>query len=205
VTIQASSQPPPIVAVNTGLPFTTDANNDRGFLTGNAQIALQQFHDFVVSMNRLIPCNASMASNVITLTMLPSQPIVTQYASYDGFAFVAPATSTGPVSALVVTENGALGTLNVYRNTGTQGGANDIVQNALYRFYFNDALNSGAGGFVIDGNAAAILTALTNSSGGVVSNTIAAVSGSGDDTHINNNFASLASKMNAIITALGLA
>lgn len=204
MTIQASAQAHPIVAPSVGLAFCTTDSGEKCFLTNNARIALQQMHDFIVNMNRLIPCNASMASNVITLTLLPSQPSVTQYTSYDGFAYVQPADTTGAVTALVVTETGTLPTLNVYKNTGTQAGSGDLKANGLYRLFFNDALNGGSGGLVIDGNAATTFTALTNSTGGVVSTTIAAVSGTPDDTHINNNFASLTSRINAIAVALGL-
>lgn len=49
--------------------------------------------------------------------------------------------------------------------------------------------------------------ALTDSTGGTASTTLAAVSGSGDDTHINNNFASLAARLaeiRTLLTAYGL-
>ena len=44
--------------------------------------------------------------------------------------------------------------------------------------------------------------ALTDSSGGTADGTIAAISGSGDDADINNNFAELATTVNAMRTAL---
>jgi len=202
--IQAGYQVAPIVVPTPGLAIATSS----GAPTNNFRIAQQQMHGFVVGVNRLIPCNATMALNVITLSLLPAQPDLTQYASYDGFSFTAPDNSTGPVTAQVVITAvigpTSLGILKVYNNTGAQVGSGGIVKDALYRFYFNDALDSGAGGFVKDGGAATAVTSLTNSSGGVVSNTIAAVSGSGDDTHINNNFASLAEKINAIAAAIGV-
>jgi len=49
---------------------------------------------------------------------------------------------------------------------------------------------------------AAAVTALTDSTGGTANDTLVAISGSGDDTNINNNFADLAAKVNAIRTAL---
>jgi hypothetical protein len=45
-------------------------------------------------------------------------------------------------------------------------------------------------------------TALTDSTGGTADNTVAAVSGSGADATINNNFADLIAKINALITDL---
>jgi hypothetical protein len=46
------------------------------------------------------------------------------------------------------------------------------------------------------------LTSLTDSTGGTANNTVAAVSGTGDDATINNNFADLANKCNQILSAL---
>jgi|688.fasta_scaffold1111653_2 hypothetical protein len=50
--------------------------------------------------------------------------------------------------------------------------------------------------------AAAAQAALTNSTGGTADGTLAAVSGTGDDTDINNNFTELHTLLNAIRTAL---
>lgn len=46
------------------------------------------------------------------------------------------------------------------------------------------------------------ITSLTDSTGGTADNTLAAITGSGADAAINNNFADLAAKVNAILTAL---
>lgn len=46
------------------------------------------------------------------------------------------------------------------------------------------------------------ITSLTDNSGGTADDTIAAVSGSGDDATINNNFADLAAKVEEILDAL---
>lgn len=199
MSIATSAQPAPIVPVSVGLQLT----DQKGLITGNGKQALQGLRNYVVNMCRTFPCNATALSNVITLTLLSVQPEVRQYASYDAFAFVAPSDSTGAVSAKVVTETGTLATLKVYLNNGNQAGAGAIKANALYRFYYNDALSGGDGGFVIDGNAAATLVALTDSSGGGASNIIASVSGTGADTAINNNFASLSAKINAVMSAIG--
>jgi hypothetical protein len=43
---------------------------------------------------------------------------------------------------------------------------------------------------------------LTDSSGGTAADTIVAISGSGDDADINNNFASLTEEVNALKAAL---
>lgn len=46
------------------------------------------------------------------------------------------------------------------------------------------------------------VAALTDSSGGTADGTVAAISGSGADADINNNFAELAAKVNALAAAL---
>lgn len=146
--ISTAAQPTPIVSVNSGLQFT----DERGNLTNSGRLALQQMHDYVVNISRMFPCNASTTSNVITLTLLPVQPQVNQYASYDTYGFVADATSSGPVSALVVTASagGTLPTLNVYKSHGSaQATMSDITQNLQYFLTYVDTLNSGAGGFVL--------------------------------------------------------
>lgn len=147
MTIPASAQQTPIVAPSVGLPFI---DLQTGLLTNNGRIALQQMHDFIVNMNRIIPCNASTTSNVITLTLLATQPQVNQYTSYDTYAFVADANSTASLSALVVTEQGTLATLNVYKDNGeNRAGSNDVLAGLQYFLTFVDSLNSGNGGFVL--------------------------------------------------------
>ena len=60
-----------------------------------------------------------------------------------------------------------------------------------------DLVKSTYTDFAVDGLTAA---ALTDSSGGTASQTIAAVSGSGADAGINNNFASIADDLNKLLT-----
>lgn len=146
--ISTAAQPTPIVSVNSGLPFV----NANGSLTNSGSLALQQMHDYIVNMSRVIPCNAKTSLNVITLTMLPVQPTVSQYASYDTYAFVADATSSGNLSAMVVTSSpgGTLPTLNVYKTNGSaRAASNDVTQNLQYFLTYVDTLNSGSGGFVL--------------------------------------------------------
>lgn len=146
MTIPASAQPTPIVAPSVGLQWV----DERGNLTNNARLALQQMHSFIVSMNRIVPCNASTTTNVITLTLLNSQPQVDQYASYDTYGFVADVTSTGNVSALVVTANGTLATLKVYKTNGsTRASTGDVVKDSQYFATYVDSLDTGNGGLVL--------------------------------------------------------
>ena len=64
--------------------------------------------------------------------------------------------------------------------------------------------NGNGTALLSDLRTAVSLGAITDSSGGTAADTIVAISGSGDDTDINNNFASLARKVTALQTALGL-
>lgn len=48
-----------------------------------------------------------------------------------------------------------------------------------------------------------LISELTDSSGGTADGTIAAVSGSGADANINNNFADLTAKLNAVLRQIG--
>jgi hypothetical protein len=52
------------------------------------------------------------------------------------------------------------------------------------------------------GTQAAAIPALTDSTGGTADDTLEAIAGSGADAGINNNFASLAAKVNAMQAAL---
>lgn len=91
-----------------------------------------------------VPCTAT-GTNTLTLTPNANAPTISAYANYLRFAFVAVATSTGSVQALV---NG-LGTLEVFLPSGAQGGTGDIALGTYYEIVYVSTLNSGAGGFVI--------------------------------------------------------
>jgi hypothetical protein len=146
MTIPASAQPTPIVPPSAGQRFT----DDKGFLTNTGRIALQQLRDYIVNMCRTFPCNASTTSNVITLTLLAVQPTLVQYADFDTFGFIADATSTGLLTANVVTAGGALATLNVYKtNGGAQATTGDVTITRQYFLTYVDSLNANAGGFVL--------------------------------------------------------
>ncbi|MBI1296669.1 hypothetical protein GC175_17070 [bacterium] len=59
-----------------------------------------------------------------------------------------------------------------------------------------------AGTLIPRGKQQATIADLTDNSGGTADSTVAAVSGSGADATINNNFADLTAKINALIAAL---
>lgn len=120
-----------------------------GCLTEHGLQLLSQMQGFIVGMNRITPCNAS-GTNVITLTPLDASPLIEKYVDYEVFTFVAANTSSGTVTMTVVPRDGALATLKAYKTNGAaQATTSDIVAGSLYFAIYNDALDTGAGGFVI--------------------------------------------------------
>lgn len=149
--IPAAAQVVPIVAqvLDEWVDVKTDKGSQSGTLTRTAKQFLQQAWGFMVGTNRTVPCEAT-GTNTIALTMLSSGPQVDKYASYDTYGFVAAATSTGNVSASVMTTQGQLATLNVYKTNGAvRAGAGDVVSGSQYFLTYVDSLNAGAGGFVL--------------------------------------------------------
>lgn len=147
MTIPVSSQVPGLQQPSQN-PAFTDA---KGNLTITGMSVLDQIYHFILGTSRMIPCSAVTTANAIALTMLPTSPRVVKYADYDVYQFVADKTSSlGNVTASVNTLDGQLATLNVYINNGaTQAGANDVTIGRQYELTYVDALNSGAGGFVL--------------------------------------------------------
>lgn len=146
MSIPASQQVPPLQAPGRNNQLV----DSRGYPTTTGYAALYGMYQFINGCSRLIPCNASTTTNTITLTMLPTSPLVKQYADYDKYQFVADATSTGNLSALVATPQGNLATLNVYKSNGsTRAAAGDVTINLQYELTYADSLNGGSGGFVL--------------------------------------------------------
>lgn len=120
-----------------------------GCLTEHGLQLWSQMHSFIVGMNRVIPCNAS-GTNVISLTPLDSSPLIEKYVDHEIYVFAAAATSTGDVTMNVVTRSGALSTLKAYKTGGSaQASTGDVVNGSLYLAIYNDAMDAGAGGFVL--------------------------------------------------------
>jgi hypothetical protein len=101
-------------------------------------------------MNRVTPCNASTTSNVITLTPLPSAPLIEGYRDFEIYGFVADATTSASVTMTVVPKSGVLATLKAYKSSGaTQAGNGDVVSGSFYLAVYCDHLDTAAGGFVL--------------------------------------------------------
>jgi hypothetical protein len=145
MTIPAAAKATPLPKANNQSTFVDDG----GVLTIHGLQLLEAFRNYIVGGNRVIPCSAS-GTNVITLTPNDSSPLLEKYVDHEIFSFMAAATSTGSVTALVVARTGNLSTLKAYISGGaTQAGAGDVEQNKLYLAIYNSALDTGAGGFVL--------------------------------------------------------
>lgn len=146
MTISTAATATPISKLN-GIFPVIDVKT--GCLTEHGLQIFTQWYDFIVGMNRIIPCNAT-GTNVITLTTLDATPLAATYYDHDVFVFVAANTSSGSVTANVVTRGATLATVKVYKTNGAaQAGAGDVVSGSLYFATYNDALDSGNGGLVI--------------------------------------------------------
>lgn len=145
MTIPASAMVPGLLVPNLRSVFV----DNKGVLTTHGQGVINGLINFVNGTNRNVPCNAT-GTNVITLTMLATAPLITKYNDFDTFRAVAAATTTGVVTAQVVTPQGSLATLKVFKSNGAaQATTGDITINLLYDFVYVDSLDTGTGGFVL--------------------------------------------------------
>lgn len=145
MTIPAASQVPSLLQPAQRIGFV----DENGVLTNNGWQTLAGMFNFINGTNRVIPCNAS-GVNVITLTMLQVSPLVQGYYDFDTYRAVAASTSSAFVTASVVTPQGALAVLKVYKTNGSAlAGSGDIAAGLLYDFTYVNSLDGGNGGFVL--------------------------------------------------------
>jgi hypothetical protein len=146
MSISSAATVTPIPRPNGLFPFI---DVKTGCLTEHGLQIFNQWYNFIVGMNRVTPCNAT-GTNVITLTPLTASPLIEAYKDYEIYAFVAANDATGAVTMTVVPRDGALATLKVYIDGGsTQAIAGDIIAGRFYFAIYSDALDLGAGGFVL--------------------------------------------------------
>lgn len=144
--ISAAATATPISRPNQVFPFI---DLETGCLTGHGLQIMNQYYNFIVGMNRFTPCNAT-GTNIITLTPLAASPLIEAYADFEVYTFVAENNSSSTVTMTVVPKKGTLATLKAYKSNGaTQANTGDVVAGSLYFAIYNDALDTGAGGFVI--------------------------------------------------------
>lgn len=124
-------------------------------------IAYEELWRQVVAGFVIVPCIASTAANLITLTPRLHQEGAASFGTMMTFGFVADATTSGSVTAAITSDTGSIGPLKVYKDVGTlQAGSGDIKSGGLYFVVYNAALDSGAGGLVLIGGKSAALTYL---------------------------------------------
>lgn len=112
---------------------------------------LRQLRDYNLGGNRMVPCDAGGSANAITLTPNnPISPIMEAYADHDGFIFTASANSSSTVTAEVITRDGSLGVVKLYKTHGSaQANNGDLISGLLYVAYYDSAADSGAGGLIM--------------------------------------------------------
>lgn len=98
----------------------------------------------------IIPCDFSMAANVITLTPQLDEEGGHTYATGLGYWALANATSTGDLTAKVKKGTTTLSTIKVLKTAGAaQATTGDIVSGSVYLFIYHEALDGGAGALVL--------------------------------------------------------
>ena len=94
-----------------------------------------------------IACTASGTANAIVINPNTSNPTLPSYGNFNLFTFAAIGSSTAPVTIQFI----ALTALPLYLVDGVTQVTNQIVSGSLYRVIFVQALNAGAGGFILLG------------------------------------------------------
>jgi hypothetical protein len=114
---------------------------------GNEPLSLFDTQFAAVAALGIIPCSAAGQNN-LTLTPNANTPTISGYTDLaPSFSYTAAQTSNGTVTLNVA----GVGSRNAYKWNGQQSmAAGDSVAGSVYKATFLTALNSGAGGFVVD-------------------------------------------------------
>jgi hypothetical protein len=121
--------------------------NFSGLTGGNQPLTLFDTQFAAVASLGTLPC-AAAGQNAVALTPFANTPTIASYPDLaPSFAFVAAQTSNGAVTLNV----NLVGARNCYKWNGGQAmGSGDLVAGQIYRATPLQALNGGAGGFVVD-------------------------------------------------------
>lgn len=145
--VQASAVTKSLSPPNVSIQFV---EKDTGVLSNTGQSLLQGYFKSINGLTPTVSCNCTNVGNVYTLTPLNISPIVLNYYSYCGFAFVASGTSTGATTATIVPNTGSLPTLPILKNHGAAPAAGgDLTTGLFYVMRYVDSLNGGNGAFVL--------------------------------------------------------
>jgi hypothetical protein len=114
---------------------------------GNQPLSLLDTQFSAVAALGSIPC-AAAGQNTISLTPFTNAPTIVSYTDLaPSFVFAAAQTSNGSVQI----NASLIGARNAYKWNGSiQCGSGDIIAGNVYRATPLQALNGGAGGFVVD-------------------------------------------------------
>ena len=142
MTIPATAKTTPLPRANGEAAFV---DLRTGALTPHGLQLLDAWRNYIVGMNRVIPCSAT-GTNVITLTPNDSSPLLEKYVDHEIFVFSAAATSTGAVTMTVVPRDGVLATYKVYITGGAaQAGAGDVIIGRLYLAIYHSTISVDPG------------------------------------------------------------
>lgn len=98
----------------------------------------------------IIPCDFSMAANVITLTPQLDEEGAHTYATGLGYWALANANSSGDLTGRVKSGTKELSTIKILKTAGAaQATTGDIVSGSVYLFLYHAALDGGAGALVL--------------------------------------------------------
>ena len=126
-------------------------DTDTGFLTPYGLSLVDGIWRQISAGFAVVPCDATMASNVITLTPRLHEEGGRTYGDGMTFTFVAPSTSTGAVTAKITAPGQKfLSTIKVMITGGTvQAGTGDVAANFRYLAIYDASADSGNGALVI--------------------------------------------------------
>lgn len=145
-----TSRPSPVPKPNGVIAFVGQALA----LTTSALEMLNLWRGNTLGNSRIIACSIGGSDTSLVLTPRAPACTIEKLCDHDAYAFVAAATSTGPVVCTVFTPpdqgGNPLQTIKVYKNNGAaQADAGDIVSGCFYLLYFVHQLDSSNGGFVL--------------------------------------------------------
>lgn len=126
--------------------------DSNGRFTKNAYSTLQQIWRQVAAGHVVIPVEITNVGNKYTLVPKLHQEGAESYGDHMVFCGPASAASTGSVTAEVksASHHKTLPTIKVYKNNGlAQAGSGDVADGAFYLWIYVEALDGGAGGFVL--------------------------------------------------------
>lgn len=129
---------------------------------GNEPASLLDQNFNAVAAMGAIQCVAS-GTNAITAVPIANMPVVTGYANYQSYGFIAANTNTAGTPTLLIGSGTAR---NLYKDTSsgpTVLAIGDIVAGNYYQVVFDSSLNTGAGGFHVVQNPLLVFSSLSNS------------------------------------------